>query len=860
MDWTFFLHCLRRRRDVSSPPLHVIRPPARLKSRSYRPGFERLEARDVPAIIVPPSNQPPNLAAIANQAMDESSQITIITRATDPDPGQTLTYTLVGAPAWASIGSGDGAIALAPGEAEGPGVYTFSVQVTDSGSPALSDQESVTVTVYEVNGTPVLGAVADRNVDEGGTLRFTVTATDTDVPANGLTYSLDAGAPAGAAIDAASGVFTFAPTEAQGPGVYAITVRVTDDGSPALSASQTFAVTVREVNAAPVLDPIADQTVAVGQTLSFTATASDPDLPANGLTFSLDGNAPVGASIGATSGMFAWTPTPDQAPGTFGVTVRVADDRNPNLFDEQIFTVTVSGPNQGPVAKDDEYVLVKNQTLTISLTSQGVLANDFDPEGDALRAEVAAQDAEPLLPAHGTLVFLPDGTFTYTPKQGYKGPDSFTYEVRDTNSGKTTLATVLLMVMDKARQEVEFTQGPGFDRGNNDTTGVVPGNSRYDYAVFFDSIPGGVDPQQVTGVKWLIDDPSGVATAGKESRWLHPTLANKQIGFGIDVDFANKPGVVILRAQYSIKMMENGKEIVKEFISKPFSIYVVQVDVKTPAAARPADQLTNAFDAGVAIKPGTPTDAATKLEPLIVDGEGFKSAPAKLILSGSGQQNANRTKFLSPGLEWRALVTLVGPTVNGKANTGVEYIHVGFIQHVDVVQMQGQYDSKPKQILINDVDSRKDVLDNNGNGQPFYTVSDTSTFFNATAEKNSKEIADQDEPRVGFHAEFAGGILDKVEIKLNFTLDVAARTTDDQPRNANDVRYFREATVNWVFNGSGTFDTSKANLPWTPSRDAQRIAVPNGWDATIRSPVQENIKGSTYNELITQNKFRSRKG
>ena len=64
---------------------------------------------------------------------------------------------------------------------------------------------------------------------------FTLTASAADAAGgNILRYSLD-GAPAGTFIDPVSGVFSWTPTEAQGPGVYAITVLVTDNGSPAMT-------------------------------------------------------------------------------------------------------------------------------------------------------------------------------------------------------------------------------------------------------------------------------------------------------------------------------------------------------------------------------------------------------------------------------------------------------------------------------------------------------------------------------------------------------------------------------------------------------------------------------------------------
>src|SRR5205814_10665980 len=63
-----------------------------------------------------------------------------------------------------------------------------------------------------------------------------------------------------------------------------VTVRVFDNGSPSLSATNSFQVIVTEVNSAPVLTLPANQTIAEQTTLSVTATATDSDLPANTLT------------------------------------------------------------------------------------------------------------------------------------------------------------------------------------------------------------------------------------------------------------------------------------------------------------------------------------------------------------------------------------------------------------------------------------------------------------------------------------------------------------------------------------------------------------------------------------------------
>ena len=134
---------------------------------------------------------------------------------------------------------------------------------------------------------------------------------------------------------------SWTPTEAQGPGSYTFSVVVTDNGSSALSDSETITVTVSEVNQAPTLDPIGDQVFVVGPTFTFTATASDPDLPANTLTFSLT-DQPVGATINPVTGEFTWTPTLlDQLPGVYTFTVWVSDGGSPSLTDSETITVLV---------------------------------------------------------------------------------------------------------------------------------------------------------------------------------------------------------------------------------------------------------------------------------------------------------------------------------------------------------------------------------------------------------------------------------------------------------------------------------------------------------------------------------------
>jgi hypothetical protein len=97
-------------------------------------------------------------------------------------------------------------------------------------------------------------------------------------------------------------------------------------------------------NTAPVLNVISNQVVVLGQTLSFTASANDADLPAQTLTFSLGTNAPAGTFVNSFNGHFTWTPT--NASTTNAMSLVVTDDGAPSLSATQTFTVIVVLPPQ----------------------------------------------------------------------------------------------------------------------------------------------------------------------------------------------------------------------------------------------------------------------------------------------------------------------------------------------------------------------------------------------------------------------------------------------------------------------------------------------------------------------------------
>ena len=313
-------------------------------------GTPALSATNSFVVTVNEINVPPQLTVPSNQIINEQTTLNVSASASDSDiPANPLTFALVSPPAGMTLDTNSGAISWTPTEAQGPGVYTVTVVVTDLNTNAINQQSfSVTnsfmVTVNEVNVAPVLTLPPNQTINELTTLNVNATATDSDIPANPLTFALVSG-PSGLTVSS-SGAISWTPTEAQGPGVYPVLVKVSDFNpaavnSTSLSVTNSFQITVNEVNSAPMLGALINRTVNPGQAITFNATATDTDLPPNTLTFSLV-NPPAGASLDGSSGSFNWRPTVAQANTTNTVQVRVTDNGVPPLSDNELFTVIVN--------------------------------------------------------------------------------------------------------------------------------------------------------------------------------------------------------------------------------------------------------------------------------------------------------------------------------------------------------------------------------------------------------------------------------------------------------------------------------------------------------------------------------------
>jgi subtilisin-like proprotein convertase family protein len=182
----------------------------------------------------------------------------------------------------------------------------------------------------------------------------TNTVVNTANPPNGVTYTLSPTSPPWATIDPTTGIITLKPLEPDGPTNIVITTVATDTNVPPQRATNTFTVTVNEVNRPPVFIATPPNTTNSALVpITVTNAATDPDIPANPLTYILL-NAPTGATIDPTTGIITWTPTAGQAPGVYTITTVVTDTNAYALFNNTLsatnsFTITLV-PAIGPFA------------------------------------------------------------------------------------------------------------------------------------------------------------------------------------------------------------------------------------------------------------------------------------------------------------------------------------------------------------------------------------------------------------------------------------------------------------------------------------------------------------------------------
>lgn len=257
------------------------------------------EPARVVVIIEPVHDAPAAVPDSVSTPEDEPVVVLVLSNDTDADAGDFLRVSSVTPPSHGTAAADvDGTeIEYAP-YADYHGTDSFSYGIVDS--TGLTSTATVSVTVESVNDAPFVAPIPDRSVRPGGTLSFTAVAVDYD--SDTTVFSLSGYAPPGASIDPASGAFAWTPSAGQ-VGLHAFSVRAADSGTPPLSGSEDFTVTVLDLVPLSIEAP-ADVLAEAGGPLTRvvlgTATATD-----NAPGLEVTNDAPPSFPLGET--VVTWT-------------------------------------------------------------------------------------------------------------------------------------------------------------------------------------------------------------------------------------------------------------------------------------------------------------------------------------------------------------------------------------------------------------------------------------------------------------------------------------------------------------------------------------------------------------------------
>jgi VCBS repeat-containing protein len=370
-------------------------------------------------INVNPVNDGP-LANNDEYTIDEDTTLTIdaagvLANDTDVD-GDALTAVLVDGPQNGELTlNSDGSFVYTP-NADFFGVDGFSYLASDG--EMESAVATVTINITPVNDAPL--AVDDAysvNEDEALVVEPAgLLANDSDPEGDLLTVIILSPPTAGMVIANDDGSFTYTPLE-NFHGLDSFTYKVTDGTSESNEATVT--IDVVSVNDSPVA---ADDAYELDEDTTLTIDApgllaNDSDLEGDPLTAVLVSGPAHGALTLNPDGSFSYTPAANYF-GEDAFTYKANDGADDS--EAATVVITINPVPDAPHANDDAYSIGEDYVLAPG-SSQGVLANDFDPEGQTLTAELVSE------PEHGTLVFSSDGSFSYTPDEHFHGSDSFTY-------------------------------------------------------------------------------------------------------------------------------------------------------------------------------------------------------------------------------------------------------------------------------------------------------------------------------------------------------------------------------------------------------------------------------------------------
>ena len=322
--------------------------------------------------------------------------------------------------------NGDGTFEYVP-DKDFNGTDSFTYTVIDGQGGV--DTGTYTFTVNAVNDAPIAKSNWYRVNEDNTVTTGNVIGNDIDVDGDTLTLVGNTEAGHGTVTYNDDGTFTYVP-DADYYGTDSFTYTIVDAGGEE-SIARVY-VRVNSVNDAPVAEAdimVVDEDVAA---VSGNVFVNDFDVENNTLSLHELNQPEHGTVTYNGDGTFTYV-SDENYNGADNFTYTVKDGKGG--YDTATVSVVVNAVNDAPVMGNDTF----STSEDIAFNTGNVLVNDYDIEGEALSFEGYTQ------PAHGTITYNNDGTFTYTPETNYNGVDTFTYTLSD-ESGAASTQTVRVNV------------------------------------------------------------------------------------------------------------------------------------------------------------------------------------------------------------------------------------------------------------------------------------------------------------------------------------------------------------------------------------------------------------------------------